>query len=143
MRNNNGAETETVPAVAGMTIDGVKGGRTRKELLAGCVTSEDWLAAGFISIPRTKSEVRLATAARECLEALSCFSEVRQRLASGEKFTQIAAHILDVEVPPPPVKSTTLVKYLASFHRHFIESPSSSDGLDHHQTIMDQPAQRR
>src|SRR2546422_232478 len=89
--NNSTRETETnLPPVVEQTIDNATEGKSRHEILAGCATRDDWTDAGFLSIPKTQAEVRLATASRECLEGVSFFTEIKELLASGEKCSRIA-----------------------------------------------------
>ncbi len=81
-----------------------------------------WKQSGFIKSPKSDRQGKPAHAAKEFIENLQCYGEVRRMLALGKRPRDVAILIQKEQKEPPFLSFNTLKKYSQAY-RYFFISP--------------------
>ncbi len=81
-----------------------------------------WKQKGLLKLPKSDRQGKLALAAKEFIEGLNCYGEVRRMLALGKRPRDVAILIQEQQKDPPFLTFNTLKKY-AQAYRYFFISP--------------------
>src|SRR6266567_908088 len=95
-------------------------GRPRKGLIIDRIPAEGWRERGFVRVPATESEARLALASREYFDSLPCSTNVQEMLGRRESPASIGSYLQRVAPAEKQLAPTTLQKYCQSYWRYFV-----------------------
>ena len=79
-----------------------------------------WREKGLLVAPKSESQGSLAVAAREFVEGLRSYQEVRRFLAAGRRPGIVARFVLEERGERPGVTFNSVKKYLQVYRRFFI-----------------------
>jgi len=80
----------------------------------------DWKQRGLLVSPKSRRQGILAIDAKNFLEGLGCYGDVRRMIAAGRKPSDVARFILEERGERPGVTFNTVKKYVQVFRRFFI-----------------------